>query len=189
MRRSTPEVPDKERVPSGVREGRTVRPGCRRGRVGGAGEEGVPERGRDFSPRGPSRGASHLRGVAEAGAGVRRDLGDLWESRAGRGVRAGRGAALGQSPGADRADGADRGEQQQHGTQCPGQQVTGVARGRGRPRGLGVRNGVRGRGHGRRRAATAKAQGSALYTESGTPPPPLSGAEWVRDLGAPPQSP
>lgn len=142
------------------------------------------------SPRGPSRGATHLRGVAEAGAGVRRELGDLWESRAGRGVGAGRGGALGQNPGADRADGADRGEQQQRGAQCPGQQVTGVARGRGRPRGLGVRNGVRGRGHGRRLAATARAQGSALYTESGSPPlPPLSGAEWVRDLGAPPQSP
>lgn len=115
-----PEVLDKEGVLSGVRVG-----------------EGVP-------------GASHLRRVGEAGAGVGQVLGEPGEPGAGRG------GGPGCVPGAERAEGADAGEQQQRGAQGPGQRAAGAAGGRGRPLGLGVRGGVGAGAHGRRLAAAAR---------------------------------
>lgn len=111
------------------REGPCISKGCARG------------------PRG--WGASHLRRVGEAGAGVGRLLGDAGEAGARR--RGGRG----RDPGAEPAGGAGAGEQQQRDAEGPGQRAAGGAGGRGRPLGLGVRDSVGAGAHGRRRAAAA----------------------------------
>lgn len=147
--RGAPHVLDKEGVLSGTR-------GAEAGRPRVQGREGVP-----------SRGASHLRGVGEAGPGVGRELG---QPGVGRGAGAGRGGAAGQLPGADDAGGTGgREQQQQRGAQRPGQPAAGGAGGLGRPRGLGVRDGVRAGAHDQRQAAKTGVPGSPLYSEPGSP--------------------